>query len=673
MVPTSNGLETKGLPSKMDPLKHGFRQVHLDFHTNPLIPGVGSKFDAKAFARTAKNAHVDSVTVFAKCHHGHLYFDTKHPSRHPTLPKGFNLLRAQIDALHAEGIRAPIYVSVELDEFAANAHPEWLALNPNGSPVGFGPLEAGWRFLDLASPYLDYMQDQLAEVLDMFPSADGFFFDIMIDQPSVSKWAKERMARWGLDPTLERDRSRYGYRIVLHAMDSISRQVKAACPKATVYFNSRPFHYLPSDVKYLTHIEIESLPSGSWGYTYFPLNIRYARTFGKPCLGMTARFHKGWADFGGLKHKAALKYEVSQMISHGARCSIGDQMNPVGTLDKAAWDLIGHAYAHVEASQPWCEDAKQVTQIALFRTPVEQATVLDPMSKPDAGAVRMLTQLRHQFDVVSYETDLKDYQLLILPDRIPVDTKYALKLTGFLKEGGTILATGTSGLDAMLKRILPSLPVVQATLSPFTTTYVRYNKKLFPDLPATDHVNYVPTLRVKGMKSAKILARIVEPYFERSHEHFCSHFQTPAAKLTKWPAALQRGSVGYIPFPVFSAYAEHGNLHYKKLVDGCIQQLIGRPMLETNAPSYAETSVMRQGKSTVVHFLAYCPERRAEGLDIIEDEVPLYNTTLSLALSEKPRKAYLAPSRKEIDFTYADGRVEAVVPEIEGHQMVVFE
>ncbi len=117
----------------MGKVQHGFRQVHLDFHTGPHIPDVAASFDPKEFVRVVKAAHVDSVTVFAKCHHGHLYFNTEHPARHPALPKELDLLRAQVDALHAEGIRAPIYISVLWDEFAANLHPEWLVVNPDGT------------------------------------------------------------------------------------------------------------------------------------------------------------------------------------------------------------------------------------------------------------------------------------------------------------------------------------------------------------------------------------------------------------------------------------------------------------------------------------------------------------------------------------------------------------
>src|SRR5688572_17968426 len=64
-----------------------FRQVHLDFHTSGLIGDVAKSFDAEEFATTLRKANVNSVTCFARCHHGYLYYDSKkHPERiHPHL------------------------------------------------------------------------------------------------------------------------------------------------------------------------------------------------------------------------------------------------------------------------------------------------------------------------------------------------------------------------------------------------------------------------------------------------------------------------------------------------------------------------------------------------------------------------------------------------------------
>ena len=53
-----------------------FRQIHLDFHTGEHIPNIGSEFDPEEFAATLERARVDSITCFARCHHGWIYFDT---------------------------------------------------------------------------------------------------------------------------------------------------------------------------------------------------------------------------------------------------------------------------------------------------------------------------------------------------------------------------------------------------------------------------------------------------------------------------------------------------------------------------------------------------------------------------------------------------------------------
>ena len=54
-----------------------YRQIHLDFHTSEHIPAVGAAFDPADFVATLKAAHVNSITIFAKCHHGWSYYPTK--------------------------------------------------------------------------------------------------------------------------------------------------------------------------------------------------------------------------------------------------------------------------------------------------------------------------------------------------------------------------------------------------------------------------------------------------------------------------------------------------------------------------------------------------------------------------------------------------------------------
>ena len=78
-----------------------YREIHLDFHTSEEIPGIGADFDPDEFADTLVKARVNSITCFARCHHGWIYYDTDlNPERrHPHLTR--NLLKEQIEACHA--------------------------------------------------------------------------------------------------------------------------------------------------------------------------------------------------------------------------------------------------------------------------------------------------------------------------------------------------------------------------------------------------------------------------------------------------------------------------------------------------------------------------------------------------------------------------------------------
>ena len=116
-----------------------FRQIHLDFHTSEHIAGIGSQFDPEEFATTLEQARVNSITCFARCHHGWIYFDTRAfpERRHPHLAR--NLLQEQIETCHARDIRVPIYLTVQWDHWTANLHPEWLAVNEHGCILGTPP------------------------------------------------------------------------------------------------------------------------------------------------------------------------------------------------------------------------------------------------------------------------------------------------------------------------------------------------------------------------------------------------------------------------------------------------------------------------------------------------------------------------------------------------------
>lgn len=103
-----------------NPQNFRFRQIHLDFHTSEHIGEVGADFDPQQFVRVLQNGAVDSVTLFARCHHGWAYYPTKVGQPHPNLTRP-DLLGEMVDACRAADIETPIYLTVQWDELIAPA------------------------------------------------------------------------------------------------------------------------------------------------------------------------------------------------------------------------------------------------------------------------------------------------------------------------------------------------------------------------------------------------------------------------------------------------------------------------------------------------------------------------------------------------------------------------
>lgn len=669
------------------------RTVHLDFHTGPEVPDVARDFAAERFAQTFKDAHVDSVTVFATCHHGHAYYRTGHPCRHPNLPPGLDLTGSQIEALRRAGLRAPIYISGQVNEYAANTHPEWVAIDPDGRRVKHLPrdwpgdqgaaLHAGWQVLDMSSPYQEYLAEQIEEILDLYRPVDGIFLDMCWDQPSVSRWALEGMARRNLDPRLAEHRARYARQVALDYMRRFSAMVEAAGAGADhfgIWFNSRPKTNLQVEKQFLRRVEIEALPTGGWGYAYFPYVARFVRPFGLPTLTHTGRFFKSWGDNAGLKPPAALKYECCQALSQGMTAGIGDLLHPRGVPQAAVYDLIGGVYAHLEACEPFVAGGAVLSQIALLVDP----ELGDDPGAAGLGATRALQQLRQQFDVVPPDAPLDRYELVLVPETTTVDETLRAALRGYLAQGGALILSGRAGLTAQGEPVLEEQGVRGCGPSPFSHTFLRPAAAVADGIPNYDHVTYESGPRIRPAGAAEPLVGVVEPYFERHFARFSGHSYTPPAHVSPYSAVVRNGRVITFALPILGTYGRHAVPAHRRLLGNCIDLLLPAPLLRApGAPSLLETSVVRAGTRTVVHLLCFARERRSEsfdqprgraqGLDIVEDAVPLLDQRLAVKLPAAPRRAALQPHGAALPVEYRAGYAHVRVTLRDGHGMVVFD
>lgn len=625
------------------PLRTHQRQVHLDFHTSPFIPDVGKDFDAAGFAETFQRARVNSVTVFAKCHHGMCYYPTQTGQSHPALGSR-DLLGEQIQALHRLGIRAPIYTTVVWEEHVAQHHPEWRQMTVDGwfagdsvGPDGKAGHVGMWKFNNFLDPdYQDYFEAHLKELLDRYgDEVDGFFIDILFFHPKGGWSAPSRAfrARHGLTEDTPANFARFQGLAQRSFSERFSNLILGRQPGATVFYNAQNDGNLSPDVgpraraEFQTHFEIESLPSGFWGYYHFPRMGRMQSHWGKPWLAMTGRFQKMWGDFGGVKPRAALEFECFRAQAFGGGNSVGDQLPPRGILDPAAYELIGAVFSQCEQAEPFYEGAGFIPGRTAILTPSSPG--IDG-GLSEEGAVLLCEEHHYDCAVIDSQDDFSPHPLILLPDSCVITPELAEKLKAYYEAGGKLLLSGSSMLDAGGKLALDFLPLEVEGPEPLYPTYWRAAAAFDTDLSVSDRVFYSQGLRLRPKPGAEVLVERVLPYFKRSDLKFSSHFQTPpvAGADRDHPAVFRGERFVVFSDPIFREVRQTGNPAVPRVWSACMRDLIGPAPFGKELSKRVLQVPLRKGNDLLLTLLHYIPVRKAMDIDVIDEPSTFAGQTL---------------------------------------------
>jgi hypothetical protein len=368
------------------------RQVHLDFHTSEYLENIGAQFDKAAWQKTLKAAHVNSINIFAKGHHGYSYYPTKVGIQHPNL--GFDLLKSQIEASHEIGIKTPLYFAIGWSVLDAVTHPEWIIKDKNGKSKKGDMIQSlndedpypnfTWELLMPEGSYLDMILKQTEELcLDY--DIDGFWYDIIPNNAiNYNAYSRAGFEKAGIDVNNDLEVEKHHVEKIKFFMASCNAIIKRYHPDASIFYNwsthmnnSNTFKY--KLYEYNTSHDLEDLPTTWEGYNEFPLRAKYFSNIGKPVTGMSGKFHTAWGEFGGFKYPNALKYEAASMIAFGANLNFGDQLHPSGIIDGETYKNIGSAFSYVKNIEAYGPGGKQRARTGLWMTfdnHTEQATSL---------------------------------------------------------------------------------------------------------------------------------------------------------------------------------------------------------------------------------------------------------------------------------------------------------
>ncbi|MFD1430362.1 alpha-amylase family protein [Lacticaseibacillus mingshuiensis] len=621
-------------------MKLNQRQIHLDFHTSQYIPEVGAAFDPDEFADTFKAADVNSVTVFARDHHGWIYYPSERFGEivHPHLVQR-DLLLQQIEALHARDIRAPIYVTVQWDHVIMREHPEWLCRDPDGEPINMQntPEPNFYDFICLNSPYRDYLKRFVHDVIDVVGAerVDGFFFDIVLPVPCDCVYCQAQMARRGIDHTDAEARLAYSLEMLHDFKMEMYQLIETRVKDASIFFNSSTISpAVKQDLAATTHLEIESLPSGGWGYDHFPVTARYARTLGKPLVGMTGKFHTYWGDFNSLKEASTLAYEVQLMLALNVDAvSIGDQMDPTGKLSPAAYDLIGGVYHQVAALAPHLAGDVPTVETAVLMPPVPPGI---DVAMAVIGVKNLLTELNVQFDFIDADTPLTPYRLVIVPEGVTYSKALSLKLRAFKETGGALISSG----GGMLNERSTLFGLTRHGDDRWQRSFIVGNDVIGQALPKEPLVMYLQAIAVQAAGATSLL-ETRRPYFNREGKTFISHQHAPATEKAGQPALWRYDNTFTLTHPLFTIYAQYRPAWLKVIFRDLLRLALPNQLVHHDGPATLQVYVNGNTARHVshVHLLNYVIAKQASKLYTVDPAYPTAQLTIDLTVRTQTVKA----------------------------------
>ena len=651
------------------------RQIHLDFHTSPHIKGIGSRFSKEQFQAELKRGKVQSITIFAKCHHGLCYYPTKVGTMHPGLD--FDLLGEMLDACHEIGVRAPIYITTAWSELDAEAHPEWLAIKSDGTPdtkYDFNadkdtpkPEGGTWRMLCMNDgEYCQHIYALTEEICRRYKKVDGIFYDIVFHgNICYCDSCKKGMREMGLDPENPADAKIYYDSKHLDFARKCKEIIDTYHENATVFFNSggadlrRP-QYHPAS----THYEMEDLPTAWGGYNKMPPRARFFSTLGKYYLGMTGKFHHAWGEFGGFKPKEALKYEAASMALYGAGMSIGDHLYPDGEMDEQTYENVGYAFDYLEKITPYCYGGEYVNNIGIYYT-------LNTEQLHGISDLLLENQIDYRFVI---DNDYSGLDAVIFPSGAMLDDKGLKALNEFTANGGKVLLIEKALLKDGKYQI--DVGAEYKEDGKFDCDYILPGKELLSleELPKKPFLSYFVSPIIKNV-DADVYAEIYQPLFSRTYGHFCGHKNTPYAKDGDTsPALIKKGNVVYISHNIPKIYKERGSVYHRRYFAAALKLLGYKPLLNVDLYSGGRVTALKQAdKNRYCVNMVYASPVKRGFVEIIDEILPIYNIKTEIKVDEKIKRVYDPISGKDLPFTLSDGVCTFTVDELNCHKTVVLE
>ena len=129
-----------------------------------------------------------------------------------------------------------------------------------------------------------------------------------------------------------------------------------------------------------------------------------------------------------------------------------------------------------------------------------------------------------------------------------------------------------------------------------------------------------------------------------------------------------------VAHPLDKMYLKYGAQIHRELFKNTLDALLTTPMVRANLPSSGRVNLLHfpEKNRYVAHLLYAVPVQRGVA-QVIDDLVPIYDTTVEINLKENIKKAYLMPGNIELNTTKSNDKMSVIIPKFTCHTALVLE
>ncbi|NMC36938.1 MAG: hypothetical protein GYA41_01280 [Bacteroidales bacterium] len=650
---TLNG-QTTARPEKLK-RSDCFFGIHFDLHASENIKDAGRSLSYEMVDTFLLRVKPDFIQIDCKGHPG----ISSYPTKVGFHVEGFlkDPLKLFREVTKKNNVALFMHFSGVWDNKVVQEHPDWAVIKANG--------ERSTQKVSFFSPYLQqYMIPQLQELASVY-RVDGAWVDgeCWAVEPDFGEASVKRfIQQTGITEIPRKSSDKYWPEFIEYTRSLFRSHLKtyvdaihASNPGFQITSNWAYSSLMPekvtTDVDYLSG---DVTPQN--GVYRSAFEARCLAPQGKPWDLMAWGFSWNGSDMPmSIKSAVQLKQEAAEIMTMGGGVQFYFQQNRDLSIKPWLALMLEDIAGFCRERQYFCHKAVPVPQVALvYPSESYQWQAETPYSRPTGmlqGTLYALLDAQLPVEILMEHHlpgALSKYRMVVVPECESLTQSSMDEIKSFLHNGGRVLVIG-SQTAAIFKN---ELGIRSSTLKPRGTTFI-------------STAGRIGSVRSEILQVELERQALPVSYFYKGSD-FRDRDETISASVNK----VGTGLIGGIYFNAGSSYVENKTFVIRDFIDSVIKEMDPGFIVSVSGSNLVHMAINRLNGRLYLNLVNTAGEHTNQSAIGYDEIPPLHNLKISVESDSRPGYVKLQPGGRDLEFTYAKGKISFTVPELELHSII---